>query len=82
MSEIVMHRLVDVIGQRETKGKKGKPAIKGILPMSPARWYRGVKNGEFPAPRKLGKSSYWASTDIQKLVDRVASGELDNQSKN
>lgn len=69
MSEIVMYRLPEIIGSK----KKG---IAGIIPMSAAAWYRGVKDGRYPKPVKLSaKSVAWTSTDIVKLIERLARGE-------
>lgn len=34
--------------------------------------YKKIKNGEFPEPKKDGRTSYWLSTDIDKwIVSRV-----------
>ena len=38
-----------------------------LLPISRAAWYRGVREGRFPAPRKVGKMSLWRYDDIDKV---------------
>ena len=49
----------------------------GILPISKASWYRGIKEGYYPEPVKIGKrASVWRSDDIQDLIERMNKGEL------
>lgn len=38
-----------------------------LLSLSRSAWYRGVREGRFPAPRKVGKMSLWRYDDIEKL---------------
>ena len=55
-------RLSQIIGDP----KKG---ISGIIPVSRASWYRGIKEGKFPAPHYLGSmTAVWLMSDIQKLI--------------
>ncbi len=62
------YRLRDIIGDR-------KRGITGILPISRAAWYAGVKDGRYPKPVKLSeKTSAWRSTDIEALVERLNKG--------
>jgi hypothetical protein len=69
MSTQRFYRIWDVIGNR----KRGIP---GIIPMSRASWYQGIKNGRFPKPVKLSeKSSAWRSEDIDALVKRINNGQ-------
>jgi predicted DNA-binding transcriptional regulator AlpA len=45
--------------------------IPDLIPVSPATWWRGVKTGRFPKPRKLpggGRASFWTVSDIRKLL--------------
>ena len=62
------YRLRDIIGDR-------KRGISGILPISRAAWYAGVKDGRYPKPVKLSqKTSAWRSSDIEALVERLNRG--------
>lgn len=55
-------RLSQIIGNP----KKG---IAGLIPISRASWYRGVKEGKFPKPHYLGAmTAVWLMSDIQKLI--------------
>lgn len=55
-------RLSQIIGNP----KKG---IDGLIPISRASWYRGVKEGRFPKPHYLGSmTAVWLMSDIQKLI--------------
>ncbi|SFF11655.1 transcriptional regulator, AlpA family [Sulfitobacter brevis] len=38
------------------------------LDRSRASIYRDIKRGDFPAPRKLGGSSRWLMSDLNKIV--------------
>jgi len=40
-----------------------------LLPISHSNWYRGVKEGRFPPPKKFGRMSLWRLEDIKKLVE-------------
>ena len=42
-----------------------------IIPVSRATWWRGVKDGRFPAGSKLGpKTTVWRESEIMALVER------------
>jgi predicted DNA-binding transcriptional regulator AlpA len=43
-----------------------------LLPISPSSWYRGVKEGRFPRPRKLGRMSIWRLEDIKHLAQSAS----------
>jgi prophage regulatory protein len=58
-------RLWDIIGRQATKGR---PAIAGMIPVSRATWYAGVKSGLFPKPLKHGGIAMWRLEDIRALV--------------
>jgi predicted DNA-binding transcriptional regulator AlpA len=46
------------------------PQVLEVLPMSKAAWWRGVADGKFPQPVKLGpRLTYWRAADILKLVE-------------
>ena len=61
-------RLWDIIGRR---AEKGRPAIAGVIPVSSATWYAGVKTGRFPKPIKTGGINLWRVEDIRALVSRL-----------
>lgn len=62
------YRLREVIGDR----KKGIP---GIIPVSRAVWYAGIKEGKYPKPVKLSpRTSAWRSTDIHALAEQLSEG--------
>jgi prophage regulatory protein len=45
------------------------PEVLAKLPMSPTTWWRGVKEGRYPASVKLGpRTTCWRSSDIEKLI--------------
>ena len=60
-------RLEQIIGNR----RKG---IVGVIPISRATWYAGIKDGRFPPPEKrFGKRiSVWNVKVIQELIDEAA----------
>jgi prophage regulatory protein len=43
----------------------------GRLPLSRSTWYRGIANGLYPPPVKLGRISAWAESDIDALIERL-----------
>ncbi|NTW88230.1 MAG: AlpA family phage regulatory protein [Desulfobulbaceae bacterium] len=67
------YRLHDIIGDR----KKG---ISGIVPVSKAAWYAGIKEGRYPKPVKLSeKTAAWRESDIETLVERLNNGMWNKQ---
>lgn len=68
MSVMRFYRLREIIGDR-------KQGITGIVPISKAAWYAGIKEGRFPKPVKLSeKTSAWKASDIEMLVERLSNG--------
>ncbi len=62
------YRLREIIGDR-------KLGIPGIVPVSRAAWYAGIKNGRYPKPVKLSeKTAAWRVSDIEVLVERLNKG--------
>lgn len=45
------------------------PATRGLLPISRAAWYVGIKAGKYPKPIKLGSGNYWRAGDIRRLIN-------------
>lgn len=55
-------RLKDVIGDQER-------GIDPRIPVSASTWWKGVKDGRFPKPIKLGeKTTVWRESDINDLI--------------
>lgn len=61
-------RVADIVS---TPAKNGKPAKIGLIPVSRAHWYSGVKSGRYPQPTKaLGKHiSAWSVASIRQLIE-------------
>lgn len=76
-------RLADIIGQAEItpaqaeanrkagrRGRKARPAIRGVIPISASAWWAGVKDGRFPKPIKLSANvTVWRASEIYALMD-------------
>jgi len=46
-----------------------KPHIPALIPVSRSTWWRGVKEGRFPAPVKHGpRTTAWRVGDIVELI--------------
>ena len=59
--EIGFLRLPDIIGDRENPG---------IFPVSRSSWYKGIAEGRYPKPVKIGeRTSAWRVEEIRKLID-------------
>lgn len=49
------------------------PAVLQVVPIPKSSWWRGVAEGRFPKPIKLGpRTSAWLASDIKALIDRLA----------
>ena len=49
------------------------PEVLALFPVSRSAWYRGIKEGRYPAPIKLGKrTAAWSVESIAALCERVA----------
>ena len=73
MSVARFYRLREIIGDR-------KQGIPGIVPVSKAAWYAGIKEGRYPKPVKLSeKTSAWRASDIEMLVERLSKGLWNEQ---
>lgn len=58
-------RIWDIIGRSAAKGEAASP---GMIPVSRATWYSGVRSGRFPKPIKHGRLAMWRVEDIRALV--------------
>lgn len=61
-------RIWDILGR---KAAKGRPAILGMIPVSRATWYAGVKSGRFPKPIKHGGIAMWRVEEIQAWIAQL-----------
>lgn len=61
-------RIWDIIGRKATKGRA---AIPGMIPVSRATWYSGVKSGRFPKPIKYSGIAMWRVEDVRALVAQL-----------
>ena len=44
----------------------------GYLPISKSAWWKGVAEGKFPQPIKLGpKTTCWLESDVVALINKV-----------
>jgi prophage regulatory protein len=67
------YRLPEIIGNR-------KQGIPGMIPVSRASWYAGIKEGRYPKPVKLSeRTAAWRSTDIEELMNRLSSGDWEQK---
>ena len=48
----------------------------GLMSMSRASWYEGIRKSIYPRPVKVGTRSYWREKDIQMLLESANDGEL------
>lgn len=62
LPEIGFIRLDQIIGS------KTKPAL---IPVGKTSWWKGVKNGSFPKPVKLGGCTCWRVEDIRDLIENA-----------
>ena len=61
-------RIWDILGR---KAANGRPAILGMIPVSSATWYAGVKSGRYPKPIKHGGIAMWRVEEIQALIAQL-----------
>lgn len=49
----------------------------GPLPISKSGFWKGVKDGKFPAPRKISsRVTVWRAEDIEQLLIRINQGAM------
>jgi prophage regulatory protein len=57
-------RLHEIVGNK-------KEGTKGLLSIGASTWWKGVKEGRFPAPKKLGpRTTCWKLSEIMQLVNK------------
>lgn len=62
-------RIWDIIGR---KAQNGVTATPGMIPVSRATWYSGIRSGRFPKPTKHGGVAMWRVKEIRDLIARLA----------
>jgi len=40
-----------------------------FVPVGRTVWFKGVADGRFPAPTKVGRLAFWKARDIRQLLD-------------
>ncbi len=54
---------------KTTRPKRARRATPGLIPVSHATWWRGIKDGRYPQPVKLGaRVTAWRVEDIRALI--------------
>lgn len=71
-------RLAQIVNRPTVKASKGKrtrlprSATAGVIPISASAWWRGVKDGDYPQPVKLGaNTTAWRVEDIRALIESM-----------
>lgn len=64
------YRLTDLVRCPSNKGKQTR------LPIGRTTWLDGIKDGKYPAPKKIGSLLVWPKNQIHELEERIAAGEL------
>lgn len=60
-------RLPHIIGN-----PKAEPPIPAVIPVGKSTWWKGVKDGRFPKPVKLGpRTTAWRVEDIRALIESM-----------
>lgn len=58
---------------RYKKPVKARSGSRGLLPISAATWWNGVKSGRFPRPVRLSPGcTCWRLSDILNLIEQSA----------
>jgi len=60
-------RLNQIVGN-----KNANPPITAIIPISKSSWWKGVKEGKYPQPVKLGpRMTAWKTSDILAFLENI-----------
>ncbi|WP_288094189.1 hypothetical protein [Thiomonas sp.] len=51
-------------------GGAGHPAL---LPVKNTTFYALIQAGKFPAPKKIGRSSFWPASEVFAALEKLAS---------
>ena len=48
------------------------PQVLKIIPINKSAWWQGCKDGRYPKPIKLGRSSRWLKSEVENwLQERI-----------
>ncbi len=52
--------------------KKSNPPIPPLIPIGKSTWWKGIKEGKFPKPIKIGpRITVWNAEDIINFINRI-----------
>jgi predicted DNA-binding transcriptional regulator AlpA len=69
LSHADLHRIVRLLDKREVLRLFG-----GTKPINTATLYRGIRQGRFPKPMKVGGSSRWLRTECEAVLQAMVEG--------
>lgn len=47
------------------------PQVLEVLPVCRSTFYNGIKQGNYPKPIRIGRTSAWRASDIRSLLERL-----------
>lgn len=61
-------------GKPNSRPKRPRPAIPGVIPIGKSKWWAGVASGKYPRPTKaLGpRVTAWMVEDVRTLIRQIA----------
>lgn len=54
------------------KPRRPRHGIKGVFPGGRTSLYEAIERGEFPAPIKRGRASFWPVEEVRKALSEMA----------
>ena len=74
------------LAKRESRpfNKPSRPrhGIKGVFPGGRTSLYEAIARGEFPAPIKRGRSSFWPVDEVRRALSKIAErGRTESKAK-
>ncbi len=65
-----------ISGQLPQEGFVRLPQVLALIPIGKTQFWKGIKEGKFPAPIKLGaRTSAWKVEDIRALIEKLGTIE-------
>jgi len=60
------------LGQLPEEGFVRLEQVLEVIPVSRSTWFRGIQEGRYPAPTKLGaRASGWKVCEIRQCIERL-----------